>query len=45
MNELFAGKQVTMWLTERCEINASDAKLYADALVRSWALTGRRTCR
>ena len=34
MNELFAGKQVTVWLTERCEINASDAKLYADALAQ-----------
>ena len=34
VNELFAGKQVTMWLTERCEINASDAKLYADALAQ-----------
>ena len=34
MNELFAGKQVTVWFTERCEISASDAKLYADALVQ-----------
>ena len=34
MNELFAGKHVTVWFTERCEINASDAKLYADALVQ-----------
>ena len=34
MNELFAGKQVTVWFTERCEINASDAKLYADALAQ-----------
>ena len=34
VDKLFAGKQVTMWLTERCEINASDAKLYADALAQ-----------
>ena len=25
------GNQVIMWLTETCDINASDAKLYADA--------------
>jgi hypothetical protein len=25
------GSQVIMWLTETCDINASDAKLYADA--------------
>jgi hypothetical protein len=32
---LFAGRQlVTVWLTESCEINASDAKLYADALAQ-----------
>ena len=34
MDKLFAGKQVIMWLTERCEINASDAKSYADALAQ-----------
>ena len=34
VDKLFAGKQVTMWLTARCEINASDAKLYADALAQ-----------
>ena len=34
VNELFAGRQVTVWLTESCEINASDAKLYADALAQ-----------
>jgi len=33
-NKLFAGRQVTVWLTESCEINASDAKLYADALAQ-----------
>ena len=32
--KLFAGRQVTVWLTECCEINASDAKLYADALAQ-----------
>ena len=32
---LFAGRQlVTVWLTESCEINASDAKLYADVLAQ-----------
>ena len=30
--DLRVGNQVTMWLTEDCEINASDAKLYADVL-------------
>ena len=30
--EVFTGKQVATWLTERCGINASDAKLQADAL-------------
>ena len=30
--ELSIGKQVATWLTERCGINASDAKLYADAM-------------
>ena len=34
VNELFAGRQVTVWLTESCEISASDAKLYADALAQ-----------
>ena len=34
VNELFAGRQVTVWLTESCEINVSDAKLYADALAQ-----------
>ena len=30
--EVFTGKQVATWLIERCGINASDAKLQADAL-------------
>ena len=32
MEELTVGKQLCTWLTEGCEINASDAKLQADAL-------------
>jgi hypothetical protein len=34
VDELSTGKQVATWLTERCEINASDAKLYADAFAQ-----------
>ena len=34
VDELSIGKQVATWLTERCGINASDAKLYADALAQ-----------
>ena len=34
VNEVFVGKQVATWLTERCGVNASDAKLYADALAQ-----------
>ena len=33
-DELSIGKQVATWLTERCGISASDAKLYADALAQ-----------
>ena len=31
MGELTVGKQLFTWLTEGCEINASDAKLYTHA--------------
>ena len=34
VDELFTGKQVATWLNERCEVNASDAKLYADAFAQ-----------
>ena len=34
VDELSTGKQVDTWLNERCEVNASDAKLYADAFAQ-----------
>ena len=34
VDELSIGQQVATWLTERCGVNASDAKLYADALAQ-----------
>ena len=34
VDEHFTSRQVTVWLTERCEINASDAELYADAFAQ-----------
>jgi hypothetical protein len=34
VDELSTGKQVATWLNERCEVNASDAKLYADAFAQ-----------
>ena len=34
VDELAIGQQVAVWLTERCGVNASDAKLYADALAQ-----------
>ena len=34
VDEHFSSRQVAVWLTERCEINASDAELYADAFAQ-----------